>query len=100
MGKLKQLMPLTPDVKVQAFQKEQLATMSFLHGLPKEYETLRSQILSSDIVASLPEVYSRVLRAKVDSPSAPIALASALASRGSWDNKDNRGPPTWNSSKP
>ena len=74
--------------------------MSFLHGLPQKYETLRSQILSSDIVASLPEVYSRVLRAKVDSPSAPIPLASTLASRGSWDNKDDCGPPTWNSSKP
>ena len=74
--------------------------MSFLHRFSKEYEIVRSQILSSDTIASLLEVYSRFLPAKVVFPSAPIAPASALASHGSWDNKDNCGPPTWNSSMP
>ncbi|RVX07744.1 Retrovirus-related Pol polyprotein from transposon RE1 [Vitis vinifera] len=43
-------------------QREQMAVMSFLSGLPSEFETTKSQILSGSDIGSLQEVFSRVLR--------------------------------------
>ncbi|XP_058007912.1 uncharacterized protein LOC131182393 [Hevea brasiliensis] len=56
------LLPFSPDVKVQQAQREQLAVMSFLTGLPSEYETSKYQILSSSEISSLHETFTRVLR--------------------------------------
>ena len=39
-----------------------MAVMSFLVGLPSEFETAKSQILSSSEIGSLQEVFSRILR--------------------------------------
>ena len=43
---LNSLLPFRPDVTVQQSQREKMAVMSFLAGLPSEYETAKSQILS------------------------------------------------------
>ncbi|KAL6319128.1 hypothetical protein AAG906_011207 [Vitis piasezkii] len=59
---LNALMPFSPDVRVQQAQREQMAVMSFLSGLPYEFETAKSQILSGSDIGSLQEVFSRVLR--------------------------------------
>ncbi|XP_034673007.1 uncharacterized protein LOC117904490 [Vitis riparia] len=59
---LNALMPFSPDVRVQQAQREQMAVMSFLSGLPSEFETAKSQILSGSDIGSLQEVFSRVLR--------------------------------------
>eukprot|EP00261_Vitis_vinifera_P035581 XP_019076824.1 PREDICTED: uncharacterized protein LOC109122933 [Vitis vinifera] len=59
---LNALMPFSPDVRVQQAQKEQMVVMSFLSGLPSEFETAKSHILSSSDIGSLQEVFSRVLR--------------------------------------
>ncbi|KAL6313651.1 hypothetical protein AAG906_010069 [Vitis piasezkii] len=39
-----------------------MAVMSFLAGLPSEFETAKSQFLSSSEIGSLQEVFSRILR--------------------------------------
>ena len=39
-----------------------MVVMSFLIGLPSEFETAKSQILSSSEIGSLQEVFSRILR--------------------------------------
>ncbi|KAL6340451.1 hypothetical protein AAG906_006115 [Vitis piasezkii] len=39
-----------------------MAVMSFLAGIPSEFETAKSQILSSSEIGSLQEVFSRILR--------------------------------------
>nr|CAN74438.1 hypothetical protein VITISV_022954 [Vitis vinifera] len=59
---LNALMPFSPDVRVQQAQREQMVVMSFLSGLPSEFETAKSQILSGSDIGSLQEVFSRVLR--------------------------------------
>ncbi|RVW51817.1 Retrovirus-related Pol polyprotein from transposon TNT 1-94 [Vitis vinifera] len=59
---LNALMPFSPDVRVQQAQREQMVVMSFLFGLPSEFETAKSQILSGSDIGSLQEVFSRVLR--------------------------------------
>ncbi|RVW68673.1 Retrovirus-related Pol polyprotein from transposon 17.6 [Vitis vinifera] len=41
---------------------KKMAVMSFLSGLPSEFETAKSQILSGSDIGSLQEVFSRVLR--------------------------------------
>ena len=47
------LLPFSPDVKVQQAQREKMVVMSFLAGLPPEFETTKSQILSSFEISSL-----------------------------------------------
>lgn len=47
------LLPISPDVKVQQKQREQMAIMSFLAGLPSEFEPAKSQILSGSEISSL-----------------------------------------------
>ena len=59
---LNALMSFSPDVRVQQAQREQMVVMSFLSGLPSEFETAKSHILSSSDIGSLQEVFSRVLR--------------------------------------
>ena len=45
--KLNMLLPFSPDIKVQQAQREQMPVMSFLAGLPSDFDTVKSQILSS-----------------------------------------------------
>ncbi|KAB5519281.1 hypothetical protein DKX38_023600 [Salix brachista] len=56
------LLPFSTDIKVQQNQREKMAVMSFLAGLPSELEAVKSQILSSPEIGSLQEVFSRILR--------------------------------------
>lgn len=77
---LNMLLPFSPDVKVQQSQHEKMAIMSFLAGLPSEFESAKSQILSGSEISSLQDVFSRVLRS--ESPSPPILpLNDVLVSR-------------------
>ncbi|WMV16342.1 hypothetical protein MTR67_009727 [Solanum verrucosum] len=59
---LNMLLPFSTDIKVQQAQREQMAVMSFLAGLPTEFETAKSQILASSEITSLNDVFSWVLR--------------------------------------
>ncbi|RVW76298.1 Retrovirus-related Pol polyprotein from transposon RE1 [Vitis vinifera] len=59
---LNALMPFSPEVKVQQAQREQMVVMSFLSGLPSEFETAKSHIIFGSDIGSLQEVFSRVLR--------------------------------------
>ena len=57
------LLPFSTDIKVLQTQREKKwPVMSFLAGLPSEFETTKSQILSSSEIGSLQEVFSRILR--------------------------------------
>ncbi|KAK6797767.1 hypothetical protein RDI58_005469 [Solanum bulbocastanum] len=56
------LLPFSTDIKVQQAQREQISIMSFLGGLPTEFETAMSQILASSEITSLNDVFSWVLR--------------------------------------
>ncbi|XP_058002771.1 uncharacterized protein LOC131179885 [Hevea brasiliensis] len=82
------LLPFSSDVKVQQAQREQLAVMSFLAGLPSEYETAKSQILSSSEISSLHETFTRVLRTESTQSSQPAS--SALISRNPNGQQGNR----------
>ncbi|XP_022869012.1 cytokinin dehydrogenase 5-like [Olea europaea var. sylvestris] len=65
---LSMLLPFSTDVKVQQIQREQMAVMSFLAGLPPEFKMSKSQILSSSEIPFLQDVFSRVLRIENTSP--------------------------------
>ena len=65
---LNMLLPFSADVKVQQKQREQMAVMSFLAGLPSEFETAKSQVLASPEISSLQDVFSRVLRTEGTPP--------------------------------
>lgn len=58
---LNMFLPFNTDIKVQQTQRELMAIMSFLAGLPSEFETAKSQILSSSEITYLKDVFSRVL---------------------------------------
>ena len=60
-----------------------MAIMSFLAGLPSEFETTKNQIMSSLEISSLQDVYSRVLRIEGTPPvqTPPIQFSSAMVSR-------------------
>lgn len=51
------LLPFSTDIKVQQAQREQMAIMSSLAGLPTEFETANSQILASCEITSLNDAY-------------------------------------------
>jgi len=72
------LLTFSPDVKIQQSQREKMVVVSFLVGLPSEFETAKSQILSSSEISSLQGAFSRVLRTE---SSPPVQYSSALVSR-------------------
>ena len=59
---LNMLLPFSIDVTIQQTQREKLTVMSFLAGLPSEFETAKFQILSGSEISSLQNVFSRVFR--------------------------------------
>jgi hypothetical protein len=75
---LNMLLTFSPNVKIQQSQREKMVVMSFLVGLPSEFETAKSQILSSSEISSLQDAFSRVLRTE---SSPPVQYSSALVSR-------------------
>ncbi|KAK1378832.1 hypothetical protein POM88_025576 [Heracleum sosnowskyi] len=77
---LNMLLPFSPDIKVQQSQREKMVIMSFLAGLPSEFEFAKSQILSGSEISSLQDAFSRVLRTESPSPHV-LPLSGALVSR-------------------
>ena len=77
---LNMLLPFSADIKVQQTQREQMAVMGFLSSLPSEFDTTKSQILSSFEISSLQETFNRLLRTKIF-PS--IQMSNALVSKNS-----------------
>ncbi|GAA0156871.1 hypothetical protein LIER_14258 [Lithospermum erythrorhizon] len=59
---LNKLMSFSSGIKVQQQQREQMAFMSFLARLPPEFESSKSQILTSSEEFSLADVFSWVTR--------------------------------------
>ena len=74
------LLPFSADIKVQQTQREQMAVMGFLASLPSEFDTTKSQILSSFEISSLQETFNWLLRTK-SFPS--IQMSNALVSKNS-----------------
>lgn len=58
--KLNMLLPFSLDVKVQQAQQKQMTIISFLVGLPPEFETTKSQILTSPKISSLHDIFTGV----------------------------------------
>ena len=87
------LLPFSTDIKVQQTQREKMAVMSFLVGLPSEFETAKSQILSSSEIGSLQEVFSRILR--TESTSSIQQTNNVLVAKGGSNDtgrkSNNRG---------
>lgn len=77
------LLPFSLDVKVQQRQREQMVIMSFLVGLPSDFKTAKSQVLSGSEIPSLHDVFSRVLRIE---GTTPVQLSSALVSRNTYES--------------
>ena len=73
-------MPLSPDVKIQQSQREQMAVMGFLAALPSKYDSAKAQILSSPEILSLQETFSRILRTEVSSSSSPTLVSTQISS--------------------
>ncbi|XP_030447844.2 uncharacterized protein LOC115670660 [Syzygium oleosum] len=67
-------------------QREQLAVMAFLAGIGPEYETVRSQILGGEAIASLTDTIARVLRVSRESPQNITSMVdnSALVFQSRW----------------
>ncbi|OIT19193.1 hypothetical protein A4A49_44137, partial [Nicotiana attenuata] len=89
------LLPFITDIKVQQAQREQMAIMSFLAGLPSEFEIAKSQILSSSDITSLKDIFSQVLRTE-STPS--IQQTNVLVAKGEgrndakrWNNNNDAG---------
>lgn len=55
------LLPISADVQKMQTQREQLAVMGFLGSLGPEFESVRSQLLSSSELPSLTDTFARVL---------------------------------------
>ena len=70
---LNTLIPFSPDVKVHQDQREKMAVMGFLATLPSEYESVKTQILSSPEISSFQETFSRIRRTKTSSSIPPSA---------------------------
>ncbi|RVW70500.1 hypothetical protein CK203_056154 [Vitis vinifera] len=56
-----------------------MAVMSFLAGLPSEFETAKSQILSNSEIGSLQEVFNRILRTEGEEARLLIAITMIQA---------------------
>ncbi|GMJ03787.1 hypothetical protein HRI_004047900 [Hibiscus trionum] len=78
---LNMLLPFSADIEVQRSQREQMAIMSFLAGLPPEFETAKSQILSGSEISSLDDVFRRVRRTENSLPTPSPQHGSVLLSR-------------------
>ena len=94
---LNSLLPFSTDVKTQQSQCEQMAVMSFLAGLPPEFDVARTQILSSPEITTIPDTFTRILRSE-GYRSAPVVTSafwscetSNEAGRGSWGSRKNTG---------
>ncbi|CAM8996453.1 unnamed protein product [Rhodiola kirilowii] len=91
---LNELLPFSPDIAVQHAQREKMALMSFLAGLPSEFETAKSQILSDSKVASLEDAFRRVLHTE-PRPSPPLSSSAFIGRRpqpsGSFSYKGSSG---------
>ena len=77
---LNMLMPFSPDVKVQQSQREQMAIMGFLTALLSEYDSAKTQILSSPEISSLKETFRRILRTEVSFSSSPTLVSAQTGS--------------------
>ncbi len=82
------LLPFSSDIKVQQAQREQMAVMSFLTGLPSKYETVKSQILSSSEISSLHDTFKHVHE---KSPYFSHPTSCALISRNISGQQGNKG---------
>ena len=60
-----------------------MAIISFLAGIPSEFETAKNQILFNPEISSLQDVYNRVLHTEGTQPvqTPPVQFSSALVSR-------------------
>ncbi|XP_056158287.1 uncharacterized protein LOC130134634 [Syzygium oleosum] len=95
---LNAILPISANIQQMQLQREQLAVMVYLAGIGPEYETVRSQILGGEAVASLTDTFARVLRVSHESPQdiTPMADSSALvfqsrSGSGSRSDGGNRG---------
>ncbi|CAI9759287.1 unnamed protein product [Fraxinus pennsylvanica] len=52
------MFPITSDVKTMREQEEQIVVQCFLVGLGPEYEAARTQLLTSEILPSLSDIYA------------------------------------------
>ena len=76
---LNMLLPFNQDGKIYEAQWEQMVVMGFLTGLPSEYDSAKSQILSSLEISSFQDTFSKILRKENSSPTlSPAQISSAL----------------------
>ncbi|XP_048135605.1 uncharacterized protein LOC125315214 [Rhodamnia argentea] len=73
------VLPISANVQQMQLRREQLAVMGFLGGLGAEYETVRSQILGGETVASLTDTFARVLRVSHESSRDSTSVVDNLA---------------------
>ena len=57
-----------------------MAVIGFLAALPSEYDSAKTQILSSPEISSLQETFSRILHTEVSSSSSPTLVSAQTSS--------------------
>lgn len=90
--KYNSLLPISSEVGKMKTQREQLAVMGFLGSLVPEFESVRSQLLSSTELPSLTDTFARVLRVSRETSTVGIdpdksASKSALLTSVTSDSK-------------
>ncbi|CAA3028258.1 Hypothetical predicted protein [Olea europaea subsp. europaea] len=60
------MVPITNDAKKMQEQEEQIVVQCFLVGLGPEYEVARIQLLTSEALPSLSDIYAHLLRVYKD----------------------------------
>ncbi|XP_052186838.1 uncharacterized protein LOC127797740 [Diospyros lotus] len=85
---LNSLLLFSTNVEMQQSRREQMAVMSFLAGLPAEFDAARTYILSSPEIRSLRDVFTWLLQAK--NPHPP-STNFALVSRSNCTANGHRG---------
>lgn len=72
---LHELLPFFHDIRIQQVQWECLITILYLHETHPELESVRTQILSSDLIPSPVNVYSHLLHAStgINHPNAALS---------------------------
>ena len=84
------LLLFNPNMKVQQAQHEKMVVMSFLAGLPPEFETAKSHILFSSEILSLQDIVIRVLRTESTVSAPPSSRSNSAMVSGSNVNDPGR----------
>ncbi|KAL3728719.1 hypothetical protein ACJRO7_033323 [Eucalyptus globulus] len=84
---LNDVLPISADVQQMQRQREQLAVMGFLGSLGSKYETVRSQILGGENIASLTDMFAQDTTSMVGSSALVSQTRTGSGNRSDGGNR-------------